>query len=429
MALIEITGVVPDGSDYGPGVPANVRQAIKMTKGVDLTVRMRLVNPRGAKVDVVNVAATHVLTIKKNPSDAPGLVSRAGAPQPQLGSNVVDFVLSPNDTRLLADGNFGYDIFSTIAGKRDATVPLSPWKIEPAMGLLNAPVTSVSLVPLTIFGLPLNGLVGQVIGVTALDPFTIGWVAVSGRAPAISVLGAVDVEDPVGVLGPRRRLTYDDIDPAFALTSFSAPTIVNHEIGDPITDDPAFTASANQAIATATLNDGTGAISLTAGLPGTPIAFAYGTAPLPSRAGGSAFVKTVPGQSVTITLIAHNAGGATSSSSHSATWTARTFFGNATPGVFDEAFIEALSSVSQKTARGGSYAFADPAAAGKKLYIAYPSSYGAPATVKDQNNFDFPMVLAAGAVSVTNGFGVTTSYDVYESANFINGFAFTLAVT
>jgi len=260
---------------------------------------------------------------------------------------------------------------------------------------------------------------------TSISPVTWTEFASSDVPDVITVLGATIVEDPAGTR-ISRRLTFDDIDAAFDITSFSGAAITNHEVGDPLSDNPSFAAAANQTIASATLNDGTGAVTLTVA-PFT--SFAYGTSPLPSRAGGSAFVKSVPGQSVTITFIAQNAGGNTDSSTLTATWTAKAFYGNATPGTLNEAFIEALGSTAQKTAFNGSYVYANPGAAGKKLYFAFPTSFGAPTSFIDQNGFAFPMSLVASSVSVTNTFGVTLPYNVWASDNFINGFAFTIAIS
>jgi len=412
MALIEITGVVPDGSDYGPGVPANVRQAIKMTKGVDLTVRMRLINPRGAKIDVVNVAATHVLTIKKNPSDAPGLVSRAGAPQPQLGSNVVDFVLSPNDTRLLSDGNFGYDIFSTIATKRDATVPLSPWKIEAAMGLLNAPVTSVSLVPLTIFGLPMNGMLGYILAITNLDPFTVGWVANSGGGvPPIGVSGAVDIEEPANTL-IRRRLTFDDIDPAFTGT-FSGSFAAARALNSPLVN-PQFTFTANATLSAVagdvTVLDDTDTQNIVP--PTSPFGYG-GIGLLPARSYVSSVVNTTKSWDLKLTKLG---GSPVIHRFVSVQFQPNVYFGkSASLGPYNSAFITGLSAPT--LASGSNRDITTTTGAGEFVFYCFPTVFGGVAGdfIDLATNFPFGVSKVAAAVSVDNGFGVMVPIDVWRS--------------
>lgn len=221
---------------------------------------------------------------------------------------------------------------------------------------------------------------------------------------------AVLMEDPVGVVS-WRRLTQDMLLPGFTATltpSFS----LTREVGSTLVQ-PAFTASYNRPAASATLNDGTGAIPLT--LPAT--AFAYdGSDTLPV----TNYTKSVVGQTVTWTLSAFETGGPAKTSSVTATWRPLVFFDVAVPpGVFDEAFIESLTGTA--LAAGFARTIAFGAGSGtKKLYYAFPSSFGTPSAFIDQStSFPVPFTKVASGVSVTNAFGVTLGYDVWESDNFL----------
>jgi len=256
------------------------------------------------------------------------------------------------------------------------------------------------------------------------------WLAWSGGGggglPPLSGLdGAVVREGEPGGIVEFRRLTLDDIDPAFAISSFSPAFTTTLELGDPLSD-PNFTASYNDAIAAVTIDDGAGALTINAGF---ETAFAYdgGASGLPARG----YTKTGIGDTVTWTLSATKSGGSpTKTAEAAAVWQPRVFYDITTvPGAYDETFIEALASSRLQAARSGSYAFG-AGASNKRIYIAWPTVYGSPTSVKDQNGFTFPMSRVATAVAVTNSFGVvvTGGYDVWASDNFITS-TFTLAVT
>ena len=259
---------------------------------------------------------------------------------------------------------------------------------------------------------------------TSTSPIT--WVEDTGGGgglPPIGVLGAVDVEDPAGTV-IRRRLTANDIDPAFSVTAFSPGFSTSKEIGEEIIN-PQFTAAyGGAALAGATLADGVDTQNLV-----TPfLAFGYGA---PGAFPARTYTKSGVNQTVTHLLTATKLGGSpVSASSITSTWRAGAFFGFTIEGTHDEAFVEALGTKRiQAGFTSNTYAFAAPPAAPLNyLFVALPTAWGDPATWKDQNGDTFPMTKVTSAISVTNATAnpATITYELWRSSNAISGFSFTL---
>lgn len=226
-----------------------------------------------------------------------------------------------------------------------------------------------------------------------------------------------------GVAFVEQRLTQDDIDPAFAIASFSLGVSGTKELGDTIVN-PNFTASYLAAIkAPLTVNDGvnTDTVPLL-----NQSAFAYNANGVPARS----YVKSGINQTVTWTLTAtKDPAGPIKARATSATWQARRYYDITTvPGSYNETFIEGLAQNQISSGRAGTYAFGAGSAT-KKIYLCWPTAFGDPGSIKDANGFTFPMAKVATAVVVTNTFGVLVpgGYDVWESSNFIIA-PFTLTV-
>ena len=208
-------------------------------------------------------------------------------------------------------------------------------------------------------------------------------------------------------------LTADMIAPAFGIISFNGPSSPV-ELGVSVTD-PAFTAAYNQVPASATLDDGSGALSLT-----TPFtAFAYdGSGPLPARG----YQFSTINHTVSWTLHAINSGGNSSSAGVSVQWQARAYFGIAIPASIDAAFITGLGANALGASLGRTISYGAPGGT-KKLYYAFPAAFGAPSQFKDTGTgFGIPFSKVASAVAVTNTHGVVVpgGYDVWASDNFLS---------
>lgn len=126
--VIELTGVVDVPGPRGAGVPPDPRRALRIVRGADVTVRLRVVRSSGVAYLVAGASLT--MTIRKNPRQLPAIFKTAVA-NPLFGSNVADFTLSPADTKSLTPGTFGWDAWVTDGGARTPVIPYSACVVEP----------------------------------------------------------------------------------------------------------------------------------------------------------------------------------------------------------------------------------------------------------------------------------------------------------
>jgi hypothetical protein len=126
--VVELLGVVDDGTPAGPGVPINPRKPIAMTRGGSLTVRVTVVGRDGVMVTLTG--ASLLLTVKKKPSDYVPDISKTGV---NYGGAYSEFALGPADTKNLEPGLYAYDVWLTKGGERTPVVPASPLWLEPSV--------------------------------------------------------------------------------------------------------------------------------------------------------------------------------------------------------------------------------------------------------------------------------------------------------
>jgi hypothetical protein len=122
------------------------------------------------------------------------------------------------------------------------------------------------------------------------------------------------------------------------------------------------------------------------------------------------YVETGIGATVVFTLTA-NDGGPNDVDQVSSVWLPRTFWGVGPASSTGEAFIEALANSALDANRQRTFTVAPGAL--EKIYYAYPEIYGDGTFFV--NNFEGGF-LPSTVVSVTNPFGVTLNYRLYESA-------------
>lgn len=204
----------------------------------------------------------------------------------------------------------------------------------------------------------------------------------------------VDVTDGVD----KTNVTFAEVVPETATLSHS-PSIL--QIGASLVN-PAFTASYASAPDTAILTDTEGN---TDDVSSTPTAF---VAP-------HTYLKSVYGQSVTWTIsVTSPDGDATASTS--VTWTQKVFWGAIVdPGVYNSAFIAALSNSNLQVGPSGT--FAVNATGGKSTFYATRTAFGVTAANFTVGAFPFAVSKVAAAVAYTNTNGVTETYDVWRSDN------------
>lgn len=202
------------------------------------------------------------------------------------------------------------------------------------------------------------------------------------------------MEEPTGVL-IFRPLTSDDLAPPFA-PSLSGGQVV--EIGQSIID-PTFNATyvgGTPTSASLADNDGNPPQDVL-GVP-NPIARLF------------TYLKTALNASVDFTLTADDGSGpeVDIEKSH---WQGRAWWGTGAAGGSTEAFIKALANDALDNNRQRT--FTVNAGVGEKIYYAYPSAHGAATFTVGGFEGGF---LPGVTISLTNAFGVTLDYLLYESA-------------
>jgi hypothetical protein len=247
----------------------------------------------------------------------------------------------------------------------------------------------------------------------------------SALPPLANVEGAVLRETEPGAATHFQRLSYDDIDPPFAITSFSGPGSV--EFGTVI-NNPHFTASYNAAIASATINDGPLAIAIA--LPAT--SFAYGSGGLPAKTYQAVAVNST--QSWTLSATKSPSGPVKTAVRSINMGETRIYYGTASvPGIYDQGFIKSLGTNYLASNFAGTYVFAAPGAPSNRIYLCWPAAFGNPSSILGPAPFPFLMHKANNVpVPFTNnvgsGFAIPGGYDIWESNNDITS-AFTIVVS
>lgn len=193
-------------------------------------------------------------------------------------------------------------------------------------------------------------------------------------------------------------LRQSDINPDFQINSFSSTSPSIQEVGATVLN-PSFLAAYQYPPSSVSVTDDIGGSS--SDVSSSPTNFSY----------IGSYTYTNTNDSVTFTLTANDGTGPVTRQS-TITWLPRVFWGVGAPGQNSSAFINSLtnnvlSGTKNRTLNVN-------AAAGEKIYYAYPSHMG-PATFTVNGfsgGFNGPVV-----VSVSNGFSTVQDYNLYESAN------------
>ena len=197
------------------------------------------------------------------------------------------------------------------------------------------------------------------------------------------------------------------IAPAFNISSFSAGTSIVED-GATVTN-PSFTAAYTSSPTTVTVHDSVNATPQSITLPATSF----------SRTGTR--VMSGLGTTWTFTLTAVK-GAYTKTATATVRAGQRIYYGAASDGTYNEAFIEALSS-SLVTGHGNT--FTTSVSAGQRFFYGYPTAFSAP-TVRD-GTFDVELNDMASGVPTTNVNGVAISYELIATDIFTEDGAVSLS--
>ena len=218
--------------------------------------------------------------------------------------------------------------------------------------------------------------------------------------PTPPLPGQVLVVAPDGSYGPT-DLTLDMLGPAFVITSFGAAVPVL-EAGQTATT-PAFVASYSSVPDSAP-----NSVVLTDSVPSAPKDV---SATPTSFASAGSFVLAAYGSAVVFTLTAKK-GAITKVATAPIVALQRAYWGVGAAGGSTQAFIKALAGQALVSTKART--FTVTAGLTDKIYYAVRSAYGAVTFYVGgfEGGFEAPTTIA-----VTNAYGVTENYDLYESTN------------
>lgn len=131
MAVLYLTGVLQDGSPANdPAVPVNPRMCLEAIQGTSNQIVCRIVTPSGNPVAPVG---TLTLTVKQKPGDEMSLASLEGVWTPLLGPGTAIFSWASTTMRTLPWGWYTYDVKLTNGTDVNVVLPLSPFRLAPAV--------------------------------------------------------------------------------------------------------------------------------------------------------------------------------------------------------------------------------------------------------------------------------------------------------
>ena len=280
-------------------------------------------------------------------------------------------------------------------------------------------------------GVPNGGTAGQILVKASNTNFDTQWVnATTGGSDFVTYTNVSTVPTTIGGIAsgttfstPKTMqemfdaLLYPYQTPAFSL--FNITGLTNPlEVGDTITANPTFTwATTNSS------NINTNTISIT-DVTGGNMVLVNNIANDGTKSVTLASIQKTTATSHQFKIAATSTQNTTFNKTLTVNWQWKRFYGENTNTSLTETDIKALRINGLSTGFVGTYSFNG----GGYKYICYPSNFGTATTFKDQStNLTVPFDSVT-TVSVTNGYGITTTYNVHKSAN-IMGSAITVIVS
>jgi hypothetical protein len=196
-------------------------------------------------------------------------------------------------------------------------------------------------------------------------------------------------------------ITADMIKPAFTLGISGGTTLT---VGQTLTM-PAFTASYSQSISSAVLTDNLG--SAPKNVFSTQNAFNS----------NATITKHIFNDSATFTLTAASSGGVTKSASTNFVWLQPNYYGVGAAGQNNPVFIQNLGNSFLASSRATT--FSTNANSTQKVYYAHRTGFGVASF--SVGGFSGGFSLVSTTIPVTNSYGVTENYTLYESDNLALG--------
>lgn len=190
--IVDLTGVIQDGTPFGVDVPENTRRALRVAHGEDITIRLKILRPDGSFLDPTN--RRFVFTLRRR-TDPAAVIKREGTVN-TLVEGQVDFHVDDKETLGLQPGNFAYDIwtFHNITLDHTPMVPLSTLVLEPSLfPVTGGPITADPCPPIDM--IPFTSLFGTLAELNA----------------AISDADVASTEEILALFRPQNLVRLDEV--------------------------------------------------------------------------------------------------------------------------------------------------------------------------------------------------------------------------
>jgi hypothetical protein len=232
--------------------------------------------------------------------------------------------------------------------------------------------------------------------------------------PTSGIQFAALIENPASQAS-FQRITSDMVFPPFVVTVGGS---LNLEVNQTVT--PSFTASyTGSTPISAVLSNNFDGYTVTGISPFT----SFNTS---AYAPDNVYQKTSYGQSIVFTVTANN-GSVTKTGTATLNWLQKVFYGVGVAGQSSEAFIESLGTSVITSTRARTITLNGGTSPGLKVYYAHRTGFGLIDTASSNVALNFSVGGIAGGfsntatVSITNAYGFTENYYLYESDNLIIG--------
>ena len=130
--VIDLTGVLQDGTNRNVLVPYDARVALSVPQYQPATIRLKVVGRTGAPVPVGNWDAK--LVVGKN---GQAVITIVGTVDAARGPGCWNFALTREHTRTLQPSTFGYDVWlldkTSPTTFRECIVPTSQFNLKPSV--------------------------------------------------------------------------------------------------------------------------------------------------------------------------------------------------------------------------------------------------------------------------------------------------------
>lgn len=131
--VIDLLGLLDDGSERSPRVPASARATVEVSIGVTTTFRLTIKTVGGIPY---KPTGTVKLAVKRSYLDSRPLVELTGSRPVGAEQNRLDFTLLPATTKPLAPGRYIYDVMMVVSGtNRQPLIPISSLRLLPSVSL------------------------------------------------------------------------------------------------------------------------------------------------------------------------------------------------------------------------------------------------------------------------------------------------------